>query len=309
MHDDKSSLRTLPFGDPASLDLQMTYAPPSHEVKALRHLTPLLQLCFRQGLQSASHVLVDANKYDHMLKDPTVHAMPYDFRRMDEEPYLHTLFRDIKSYIESFQQPIAVVTHSTGGLLFHWFVHNQTPEWRAQWIQTVINVNVPFAGTMTVLENCVFRDTSLIRIVGSDVFRSLGATVINMPNPRYIPHILNVNGEWVEDYLEYLGLDDIKRRWNQPHIQAMIDSFSHPTFIDTHIVTSSSSDRTVSGIRVDISNKLHTRIYGDGDGVVSIESLMVPQSWTPSANIAFHHLPDMGHSGMFQNHRFMTNCL
>jgi hypothetical protein len=262
------TLVTLPFGSPASLDLK-----------------------------SVSRVFVDCNKYDGILKEPTVHAMPYDFRSIDEETYLYTLFRDIKTYIESFQRPIAVVAHSTGGLLFHGFVHRQSPEWRAKWIQTIINVNVPFAGVVTVLENCVFRDIKLIRLVGSDVFQSLGATVINMPNPLYVPHILNVDGEWVDDYLNCLGLHEIQRRHRQSHIQSMIESFSQPTGIDTHIVYSS-TNRTVTGIQMDRNTGTYTRLYGEGDGVVSMDSLMVPKHWTPQTDVTFHSIPGMGHSSL-----------
>lgn len=263
------TLVTLPFGSQAALDLK-----------------------------SVSRVFVDCNKYDGILKEPTVHAMPYDFRRIDEESYLHALFRDIKTYIESFQRPIAVVAHSTGGLLFHGFVHQQSPEWRAKWIHTVINVNVPFAGVVTVLENCVFSDIHFIRLIGSDVFRSLGATVINMPNPRYIPNILNADGDDVKEYLDCLRLGDIQRRLYLPHTQAMIATFSQPTDIDTHIVYSIESDLTVTGIRIDRSTGKYTRIYGDGDGVVSMDSLMVPKHWTPQTNVTFHPIPGMGHSSL-----------
>ena len=265
---DKTSLTTLPFGSPSALDLQ-----------------------------SVSRVFKDYNKYDGILKEPTVYAMPYDFRRIDEEEYICTLFRDIKTYIESFQRPIAVVAHSTGGLIFHAFVHRQSPEWRAKWIQTVIYVNVPFAGVVTVLENCVFRDSRLICLVGSDVFQSLGATVINMPNPLYVPHILHADGEWCDDYLSRLGLHDIQLRLRQSHIQSMIVSFAQPTGIDTHIVYSS-MNRTVTGIRLDQHTGKYTRIYGDGDGVVSMDSLMVPKHWIPQTNVTFHPIPGMGHSSL-----------
>lgn len=284
---DKPSLTTFPFGSQVALDLQSV----SQSNYAHRAL---------------SRTFADINKYDGIMKEPNVYAMPYDFRRIDEEEYLHILFRDIKEYIESFDQPISVVAHSTGGLLFHWFAHNQTPEWRAKWIRAVVNVNVPFGGVVTVLENCIFHDTTLIRLIGTDVFQSLGATVINMPHPRYIPHVLNVDGEWIEDYLEYFGLDDIRTRWMQPHTQAMIASFSRPTGIDTHIVYSSeASNRTVTGFRTDPCTGKYTRIYGDGDGVVSMESLMVPRCWTSSSSssgeesrITFHPVPGMGHSSL-----------
>lgn len=281
---DKPSLTTFPFGSPVALDLQSISQ----------------SNCAHRAL---SRTFTDINKYDGIMRESNVYAMPYDFRRIDEEEYLHILFRDIKTYIESFERPISVIAHSTGGLLFHWFAHNQTPEWRAKWIRTVVNVNVPFGGVVTVLENCVFRDTILIRLIGSDVFQSLGATVINMPHPRYIPRILNIHGEWIEDYLEYFEMGDIKRRWMQPHVQAMIASFSQSTGMDTHIVYSSeTSNRTVVGFRKDPCTGKYIRIYGDGDGVVSMESLMVPQCWTSSAGeesrVTFYAMPGMGHSSL-----------
>mgnify|MGYP003346552328 CR=1 FL=1 len=135
------------------------------------------------------------NVYERMLREPNVHAMPYDFRLLDDPYYYQGLYQRVKQYIESFQEPVILMCHSTGGLVAHWFLHNQPKEWLEIWIKSVIYINVPFGGVVTVLENCVHDNTNLNRYIGHEVFRSLGASIWNMPNVETLEHpVLFVNG-------------------------------------------------------------------------------------------------------------------
>lgn len=281
------------------------------------------------------------NKYEQILKQPNTFAVPYDFRRMDDCDYMDELSTKICKYIESFGKPVTLLAHSTGGLLIHWILHQQSKEWKDKCVDKVIYVNVPFAGCVAALDNCVRHDTNINRIIGRDVFQSLGAAVLNLPNSKYLKDILEVDGENVEDYLtffessqNYGSFDDIKQRLNCN--KQMIDSFSKSTGIETHIVYSTKNEHENEDddeeikIETIVSHELdemlckvfhkntpvglvinHGKVsirYGKGDGVVSLDSLMVPRFWDQT-NITFHYIPKYEHSSILQNWNLQNNTI
>lgn len=281
------------------------------------------------------------NKYEEILKQPNTFAIPYDFRRMDESPYMNELSTKICKYIESFGKPVILMCHSTGGLLIHWLLHQQTKEWKDKWVDKVINVNVPFGGVIAALDNCVRHDTNINRLIGRDVFQSFGASILNLPNPKYLKNILEVDGEDVVDYLKYFKFHDLERRWNCN--KDVIDTFSKSTDVETHIVYSTKNEhesepnketdqenkyieietivaheldymlckillkKTPIGIQVN-DGKVSIK-YGKGDGVVSLDSLMVPRYWENQTNLTFHYIPKYEHSSILQHWNLQKNII
>jgi len=109
-------LKTLEFGDKNSLDLHTNI--------------PLI---------------IKKNFYeDIMTKNENVYPVPYDFRLIHQQEYLETFYDKVKIYIETFNQPIKLLTHSSGGLLVHYFLSRQSDEWKGKHIQEVIHINVQF---------------------------------------------------------------------------------------------------------------------------------------------------------------------
>jgi pimeloyl-ACP methyl ester carboxylesterase len=73
----------------------------------------------------------------------TVHALPYDFRLMNS-PQIGDGF---KAFFESRNEPVAVVCHSLGGLLFHDFLVTHTDAaWQKKHLSKIYFLNVPFGG-------------------------------------------------------------------------------------------------------------------------------------------------------------------
>lgn len=290
----------------------------------------------KRGLDmSVSWFSSHRNVYERMIRDSDVHPIPYDFRLVDQSEYMDDLCHRLKKYIETFRKPVIFMCHSSGGLVAHWFLHKQPLTWRKQWIDSVVNINVPFGGTVMVLENCIREDVGVSRLVGKALFRSLGATVLNMPDTRYLnTSVLIHNGKEVKDYLKFFELDDIRARLKQN--QEMIDSFKEWTGVETHIVYSTTDPTSITPITIYANNE--RKIYnddekriegtgdslsylsglpfgrpdkydkewniethtGDGDGVVSLESLIVPRVWkAPPDLVIFHHVPRSGHSTIF----------
>ena len=308
MKESKGGLTTMEFGDKNALAL----APDTSFLSCLTYAL---------------------NKYEKILKQPNTFAIPYDFRRVDEPLYIDELSTKICKYIESFEKPVILMGHSTGGLLVHWILHQQSKEWKDKWIDKVINVNVPFGGVVSALENCVRDDTNINRLIGRDVFKSLGSAILNLPNTKYIKEVLEVDGIVIDDYFNYFGFDDIKHKWLCN--QNFIDSFSKSTGVETHIVYCTKYDdaydesheiETETIIPTDLEYKLckvfykNTPIglqvnngkitvkYGKGDGIVSLDSLMVPRFWEQS-NLTFHHIPKYEHSSVLQHWNLQNNII
>ena len=300
------NLTTFPFGDKRGLDM------------------------------SVSLFSSNRNVYHRMIhQEPDIYPIPYDFRLVDKPEYMDELCHRLKTYIETFRKPVILMCHSSGGLVAHWFLHKQPLTWRKQWIDSVVNINVPFGGTVMVLENCIREDVGVSRLVGKALIRSLGATVLNMPDTRYLnTSVLTYNGKDVKDYLEFFELDDIRKRLKQN--QDVIDSFKEWTGVETHIVYSTTDPTSITPItiyankEIKIYNDDEKRIEGtgdslsylsgrpngspdkygnewniethtgDGDGVVSLESLIVPRVWKATPDLViFHHVPRSGHSTIF----------
>ena len=263
------------------------------------------------------------NIYKTLLKEPDVYPMPYDFRRIDDAAYIQELFPRIRAYVERFNEPVIFMCHSSGGLLAHWFLHQQTAAWRRQWMNSVVHINVPFAGVVTVLENSVCEHTRINRYIGRTIFNSLGATVWNLPDMRHINHtVLKVDDVAVNDYFWFFKMTDLHRRWklNLP----VIDSFKAPVDdVDTHILYCTTQGKPSTPYTLAVSTredhhdeppiflkepssryKIHT-IMGAGDSVVTLNSLLIPQKWgMPPEKLTFHHVENSGHSTIVKRLRY-----
>jgi hypothetical protein len=247
------------------------------------------------------------NIYKPIINEPNIYPIPYDFRRIDQYDYITSLFCQIKTYIENMNQPVVLLGHSTGGLLIHWFLHQQNPEWRRTWINSVVNINVPFGGTVLILEHCL-SNKHITRLIGKHVIQSLGASIWNMPNAKYLNHSIVIHqGQEIDDYLTFFELHDIRKKWysNMP----IFDSFSEWTGVKTHIIYSTTIPLKQTSTTLLITNpkKEFQIMYGEGDGVVSLSSLLVPKLWNaPSDEVLFTHFPNSGHSLILKQKKYIT---
>ena len=254
-------LKTLEFGDKNSLDLPTNI--------------PLI---------------IKKNFYeDIMTKNENVYPIPYDFRLIHQQEYLINFYDKVKIYIETFDEPIKLLTHSSGGLLVHYFLSQQSDEWKDKHIQEVIHINVPFGGIIHTLENLI-KKTFLNILVSKELLKSLGAYIINMPNPNIIKPILIVDGKYIIHYFKYLNLKDIEQ--NKLMMHEMIQSFDKPCSVKTTIIYTSNI-KTSSMININ-NNKIEI-IKGLGDGIVPLSSLLYPLKWKQE-NLEIIHLPNYDHS-------------
>jgi hypothetical protein len=149
------------------------------------------------------------------------------------------------------------------------------------------------------------------RYLGRGVFKSLGAAVWNLPDNRYLyPSVVTYNGKNIDDYFDFFQIKDMYRRYQEN--QHIIESFKHPTGIKTNLMYAMThpSNQTLEQLAV-VSSKASLKwstksfhgkiqsVYGPGDKVVSLSSLLVPQVWE-DPNTHFFPMPDMEHSNIFK---------
>jgi len=256
-------LKTLEFGDKNSLDLHTNI--------------PLI---------------IKKNFYEDIItKNENVFPVPYDYRLIHQKEYIDIFFEKVKIYIESFNEPIKILTHSSGGLLVHFFLSKQSDEWKEKYIQKVINVNVPFGGLIHTIENLILP-TRLNLMVSKGLLKSLGAYIINMPNPDVIKPILIVDGKEIIDYYQYFNLKDTQK--SKLLMNDMIKSFDEPSNNKTTIIYTSN---IMTSSIININNNKISIIKGLGDGVVPLASLLYPCKWL-NVNLEIIHLPNYDHSSI-----------
>lgn len=234
--------------------------------------------------------LIRKNLFDDIMKQDNTYPIPYDFRLINDSIYLSEFYNKLEMYIESFNEPIDCLTHSSGGLLLHYFLYNKTDNWKQNHIRSVVNVNVPFAGLVISIKE-IIKVTFHNLIIGKDVLKSLGGLIINFPNLNVIKPALIVDGK-ENNFFEYFKLDN---EYNQ-YIKnsKMIESFSKPNNVNTIIVYT--SDRNTPSI-ISINNKKIKIINGPGDGIVPLASLLFPKKWKQK-NLEFYHLANYEHSSI-----------
>ena len=265
---------TLSFGDPAAFDMN----------------------------------IVLPNKYAKILKHANIFTMPYDFRRINDETYLNELFADVENYITSFDKPVTLLCHSTGGLLVHWFLHNKSREWKDKHIENVINVSVPFGGIGLLLRICLYDTFDINSFIGKDIFRKMGASVINMPNPFLFKTPSTDDKDTIAkwNYLRDYNLDDMHD--NLMSSLQMINSFKESTGVKSDIIYCYNENKnTIKSLHKNADGTLQI-IYGDGDDVVSLESLTFPQHWCNADapdNVRFVGFYKCSHSGVLDKLNFI----
>jgi pimeloyl-ACP methyl ester carboxylesterase len=230
------------------------------------------------------------NSFKKLLTNPNIHPIPYDFRLIHDKDYIENFNYRLEKYIELMNEPVILLTHSTGGLIGHWFLYNKPQEWKDKHVKLIANVNVPFAGSIMPLYECT-QKTWANFIIGKNIIKSLGAIVINLPNRKYIGPILFVNGQEHTNYFKYFDeLHKLEEIYNNNY--HLIDSFSKSNGVNTIIVyTLDKKTPTV----IDINDNRIQFINGPGDGIVPMKSLLHPKKWKQN-NIKFYHISNSEHS-------------
>lgn len=243
-------------------------------------------------LHSNIPYIIKKNFYDNIINsNHDVFPMPYDFRLLHNKKYVNNLNLKIKKYIESFDKPVTLLTHSCGGLVVHYFLSKQNMIWKCKHINKVIYVNVPFGSLIKSLENLITK-TPLQYFMNKELIKSLGGIIINLPNNKIIKPILIVNNKEIDNYYMFFNLLDLEKIIKENN--EIINSFSKSNNVKTILVYT--SNVPTSSI-ININNNKINIIKGPGDGTVPLVSLLHPLTWKHH-DLEIIHLPNYEHSSI-----------
>ena len=265
LHDNE--LQTLQFGNKKSVDIYSNYM----------------------------KLFIKTNPFEKILALENLHAIPYDFRNIDRQ-YILSFNAKLKSYIEEFDEPIKCVTHSSGGLIFHYFLHCQTSKWKKKYIKEVFNVNVPFTGTICSLKQVT--QSTIYDFISNIFLFSMGCVIMNFPDKKYMNNPVLIVNNIEKDYIEYFGLQKENEIYRQN--EDIINTFSVTNGVKTTIIYSTTTELiTPTTIHINNNNDLKkdsmTIIYGEGDGLIPLSSMLHPKIWSRS-DLDIVHIKDILHT-------------
>ena len=230
------------------------------------------------------------NIYNKLINDyKNIYTIPYDFRLIHIPDYLNSFYLELTEYIEHFDRKISIIAHSTGGIILHYFLTQKTKKWKDKYIINVSYINVPFCGlTISLIE--MIKNTYLNFVLNKKIIKSFGGLIINLPNNKYIKPILLVDGI-EKNYIEYFNFTKINKIININY--NFINSFNLKNDVSTNIIYTSSIKTPVI---IEINKKKVNILYGNGDGIVSLKSILHPMIWNQHIN--YIHIPLYEHSNI-----------
>lgn len=229
-------------------------------------------------------------------------AFPYDFRYILFESYQTILFHEFKSFVEKKEDKFIIICHSLGGLvLYHFLINYTTPEWYQKYISKIYFINVPFGGSPLSLytiydglnknmgDKRLTKNYKILDFLHKKI-KSLylfSCFYMSLPttdeiffvkddiryNPKNIKHLFQQNSVAFKIYKLF---NDLSKR-------------DIGIVLPINIIYCTGMNTTTF---YDYDNK--TTLYSDGDGIVPLDSMLLPQSWHPIPN--FIHIVNMEHS-------------
>ena len=131
-------------------------------------------------------------------------------------------------------------------------------------------------------------------VLAKNFLFSLGCILLNLPN-RNTP-ILYVDGE-ERDYVQYYHLEKEYEAYQMN--KDMIDTFSLDNGVKTSIIYSS-TDEKITPININIKNGISTLEYGEGDGLITLESMLYPRKWS-QPKLEFIHIANEQHTDILSS--------
>ncbi|OAF72037.1 hypothetical protein A3Q56_00168 [Intoshia linei] len=80
-----------------------------------------------------------------------IHAAPYDYRNIPEKTFKY------KGNLK-----VVLICHSFGGLVANSFLNKKSQKWKDKYIQVMISLSVPWAGTVKVYSGLLLGNTYFI---------------------------------------------------------------------------------------------------------------------------------------------------
>ena len=191
---------------------------------------------------------------------------------------------DLKSLIESYNEPVVLVAHSMGCMQCNFFLNSMTADWRNQHIAAFVSAGGPYIGAPKVLKGIISGDDlGITTLPASDaqiLQRNSGAgTLVSpLPSERWGPAPLLTAGS--ETYLWHnisLVFDKLNISAPYKYETVIFPGVTADAGVPVYLVRGTGV-KTVVGVsypRSDFSGSVN-EIFGDGDGTVPTASSTYP---------------------------------
>ena len=223
----------------------------------------------------------------------SVSCIPYDFRIIGNEDYRSILYKKLKKeieiYKERYSEKIILLTHSLGGLFIHFFLLEQTDEWKSTYIDKLITINCPYEGSIKVLDILLKNKMNKPILNTIDYIENISPFLWLIPNPYTSPNDLILKNETTIIYHQNISslLPNYLNERIHYHFNLFLHNIKYQNNIPTYIIYSSN-----------IPTKLYldSPIEGDGDGLIPLKSLLFPQYWKNQSYLHFINIPNEEHT-------------
>ncbi|WOK95599.1 hypothetical protein Cni_G04306 [Canna indica] len=247
---------------------------------------------------------------------------PYDFRyglagQGHPSKVATQYLEDLKELIEKASKmngdkPVIILTHSLGGLLTLHLLNRNLPQWRQKFIKRFIALSAPWGGI--VMEMLIFTcgDTmgmpSVNPLIIREQFRRTESNLWLLPfpsvfgdRPLAITKDRNYSAANMAEFLQAIGFEEGAKPY-ESRVLPLLEEMALPGVPVTCIagVRVRTPETLVynGGGKFDEAPEL---VYGDGDGLVNLESLLALESqWSnsPEQELKVIKIPNATHSGI-----------
>lgn len=217
--------------------------------------------------------------YNELLETiPNLYPLPYDFRLIGYEPYTTHYLTSVKTFLET-QGKVNLICHSLGGLLMHYFLTSFVDSnWREKHIRKVIYVNVPWEGSLNTIENMILQKWNFSFKCGYrlDFLSNYAGFLWCLPLIESEP-FLYVNEQEVSNFVDILPEKDKINAILKKHLflKRLSAKLTLPD-VEQYVVYSTGIE-TIS--KIFLSGSSTKTEVSDGDGIVPVSSIRVPQQW------------------------------
>lgn len=227
-----------------------------------------------------------------------VSCIPYDFRIIGNKEYRSILYKklkkEIEDYKEKYSEKIILLTHSLGGLFIHFFLLEQTEEWKTRYIDKLITINCPYEGSIRAFDILLKNKIDKPILNTIDYIEDISPFLWLIPNPYTSPNQLILKNKTHTIYhhnITSLLPKYLKDRIDY-HFHFFLKNIKYQNNIPTYIIHSSN-----------IPTKLYldSFIEEDGDGLIPMKSLLFPQDWKNQSYIHFINIPNEEHTHILQS--------
>ena len=222
-----------------------------------------------------------------------ISCIPYDFRIIGNDDYRSNLYKKLKKEIEDYKdqysQKIILLTHSLGGLFIHFFLLEQTEEWKKLYIDKLITINCPYEGSVKVLDILLKNKINKPILNTIDYIENISPFLWLIPNPYTSPHEIILKNETTVLYYENITslLPNYINKRIHDHFHFFFKNIKVQNNIPTYIIYSSN---------IPTEQYLNSPVEGDGDGSITLKSLLFPQYWKNQSYIDFINIPNEEHT-------------